>query len=110
MAEFQEVIKNWERMCDSCHERCELFDGLCPSVPNTLLNFDENDAATIERVVTKWAKEHPVYPTWEEWLKQTPFIECYRDSAGFECRRYNWKTPIPADIAEKLGLDPVSSQ
>lgn len=101
MAEFLEVMKNWERMCDSCHEYCELFDKLCPSVQNILLNFDENDAATIERVVTKWARENPeppVYPTWREYVMSLLSI----DDKGND--------RIPEDIAKILKIDPVNSQ
>lgn len=96
MAEFQEVMKNWERMCDSCHEYCELFDELCPSVPNILLNFDENDAATIERVVMKWAADHPIFPTWYEYL-----TDMY--PAAWDMIK---DKPIPTDIAQMLGLEP----
>lgn len=117
MTEFPKVMEQFKRMCgyysrDKMQKNCPM----CASYPNCNIGQCRKIAfekpARFAATVMRWAAEHPepVYPTWGEWLKQTPFIECYRDSAGFECRGYNWNTPIPADIAEKLGLDPVSSR
>ena len=69
-----------------------------------------------------WAKEHPEprYPTWAEWqhsmfpdasVKMMPCSFTSNDKLGcrglicLECR----KQPIPADIAEKLGIKPITT-
>jgi hypothetical protein len=66
----------------------------------------------IEKRVMKWAAEHPepVYPTWGEWLydmhvvsvqaRQTPLPNLYYTIESAMLK------PIPADIAEKLGIEP----
>jgi hypothetical protein len=61
--------------------------------------FETVDFAHIEQTVTEWAAEHPepVYPTWGEWLQRLYNSMNY---AGI------FITPIPADIAEKLGIEP----
>lgn len=103
MAEFQEVVKQWQRMCryysehadkgESCCTGCGLqsADG-CP----TIYGNEEIDTEKVERIVMKWAKEHPEpkYPTLGEWLR----------SIGLAYHRMI--DPIPADIAQKLGLEP----
>ena len=68
-----------------------------------------------------WAAEHPVprYPTWREWQKSTfsgatasvfPCSYVSRAELGCcgvcdTCRN----KPIPADIAEKLGIKPITT-
>ena len=69
-----------------------------------------------------WAKEHPAprYPTWDEWQhnmfpdaskKMMPCSFESRDKLGctglicLQCRM----RPIPADIAEKLGIKPITT-
>jgi hypothetical protein len=60
--------------------------------------FETVDFAHIEQTVTEWAAEHPVvYPTWGEWLQR---IYNSMNYAGI------FITPIPADIAQKLGIEP----
>ena len=67
-----------------------------------------------------WAKEHsvPRYPTWNEWLDSTfpnrsrdPSPCEFDDNRRFNCvsiKCYKCMTePIPADIAEKLGIRPI---
>lgn len=94
MAEFVQVMMDWCRMCRSCPgcEGCARKDD-CTMVPSVR---DRESVKLIEDAVTAWAKEHPapVYPTWEEWFR----------SLGVENRKVN--EPIPADIAEKIGLKP----
>ena len=60
----------------------------------------------LEKVITAWAAEHlePVYPTWEEWLIMQGIIKENPNGVG-------WPMPklferIPADTAEKLGIQP----
>jgi hypothetical protein len=70
--------------------------------------------------VMLWASEHPepVYPTWIEWLKKFGIISFEPDFhsllSAYPTRTNSVKVyineeggkPIPADIAQKLGLQP----
>lgn len=118
MAEFVEVAKHRKRMCESktsCAE-CALNIVNSGNGCNDLLL---NSPAEYERIVMKWAEEHPEpqYPTWEQWeSKLFPENEAYNLRCHFErCALYGTKQcepldcraeRIPADIAEKLGIKP----
>lgn len=67
----------------------------------------DTDWDKIADVVEKWAKEHtePQYPTWMKWLA----LEGVTDACGFHFQ-YKAYQPIPADIAEKLGLKPKEAK
>ena len=106
MTEFSEVIKQFKRMCRYYNgQKC----GGCPLYCKghgcnishcRMLAFEDKKFAN---VVTAWAAEHPesVYPTWVEWLRQTGVVP--HDQMCFHA----WLlTPIPADIAQKLGIKP----
>ena len=68
-----------------------------------------------------WAKEHPElrYPTWREWYTTTfPNVKLFFICPGYfgdgdinACGNYRCgecvNRPIPADIAEKLGIKPI---
>lgn len=92
MAEFQEVMKQWRRMCKmfSC-SKCPL-DEICSLDPQSRTDME---IATIEEFVIQWAEEHPepVYPTWNEWF------ETFDEGIDVD-------EPIPTDIAQKLGQRP----
>lgn len=110
MAEFQEVMRQWQRMCAdgsigyACAE-CKMYssidESICRGIPS------EDDAKNIERFVMSWAAEHPepVYPTWAVWLMEyftgrpekvdIPYL------TGMIVSRC-----IPADMAQKLGIEP----
>ena len=102
MAEFQEVMRQWRRMCAdgsigyACAE-CKMYssidESICRGIPS------EDDAKNIERFVMSWAAEHPepVYPTWYEYL-------CDMYQADWNLTIAN--NHIPADIAQKLGIEP----
>ena len=103
MAEFQEVIKQFKRMCwyysrDKVQKSCPM----CTSYPNCNIGqcrkiaFEQ--AAHFAATVMWWAKEHPepVYPTWYEWL-----TSIYPAAWALIADK-----PIPADIAKKLGIEP----
>lgn len=117
MAEFMEVMCAARRMCKSIDD--------CADCPLTdLCYFDkylkEYDGSLIqqEAVIMKWDAENPElrYPTWREW-HQSNFPDAYeyispcafmdRDNKCrndcLECREH----PIPADIAQKLGIKPI---
>ena len=125
MAEFQDVIIQMKRMCahfsPTCNG-CKLCMGkgtseFCGEEPKDI----RSHPALVEAAVMRWAKDHPepVYPTWEEWLQSVGVME----SSDGLLRRIKGQLlidgipahavptakvlqPIPADIAEKLGLQP----
>lgn len=121
MAEFQKVMNQWKRMCryytqkaGSAGDACAIckFEG---NGSNCLAIYEdyETDTEEVERVVMSWAAEHPepVYPTWEEWLEKQgvlDYIWDYNPVTKHIDRFLNSKAkkPIPADIAEKLGIEP----
>ena len=101
MSEFQEVARHWKRMCkqyrkpNTCHgcpiaEHQKMFEACSDG---------DVDTVAMEALVMAWAAEHPepVYPTWGEWLQMMYNSMNY---AGI------FITPIPADIAQKLGIEP----
>ena len=107
MAEFSEVMRQWRRMCThSDCESCEIIDKhAVHSCDKSMDELSEDDLQQIERVVMRWAAEHPgpVYPTWYEYLR-TIGMGCANSSAY----RDEWilTSRIPADIAQKLGIEP----
>ena len=116
MAEFQEVMRQWSRMCNAvpgkseciniCRDKqsgytCPMYDsGLCNK---SISSQTDKDRLEGEKTVMAWVAEHPepVYPTWVEWLRQNGVVP--RDQKCF----HDWLLkPIPADIAQKLGITP----
>ena len=125
MAEFQDVMKQAKRMCDAVRgcDNCPLDnkrDG-CP-----LAMFASKISLEIlgdaERIVMDWAAANPEprYPTWNEWQEANfqmaeraicaaHFMDagdagCYASVNNCDkCR----ERPIPADIAERLGIKPI---
>lgn len=117
MAEFAEVARAWKRMCSKMN-RCEgcpivaaSHGARCGVIPSTVAvkNIEE-----IEKAVTNWAAENPepVYPTWLEWLESLGYGIAFRDGSGIDGVdgwAFSFKEagkPIPADIAQKLGIEP----
>ena len=112
MAEFVTVMKDWQRMCASMQggiakcDNCPLFKVLCQYKPN-----EKVDLAGAEKIIEKWAEDNPepVYPTWIEWLHTTSAVDGTLDipvGDGTIFRVAIKNEPIPADIAEQLGLKP----
>lgn len=109
MAEYGNVMKEFRRMC--WHYRREFK---CDGYPLGGTNISQcrrfafDEPQEFEATVMQWVSEHPepVYPSWSEWLKGLGLIEHFGD-------RYGWGVsaridePIPADIAQKLGLQPL---
>lgn len=124
MAEFAEVIKQAQRMCNemSC-EDCPLEDVLeaCP-IGDTSFNAG---LASMEKLVMDWAAQNPEpkYPTWFCWQNdvfRNHGLEICPKSFGVDCPYNNVPTghecdicrnrPIPAYIAEKLGVKPIGGR
>lgn len=122
MAEFKDVHRNMVRMCDAMRAEdngcapCPL-DGICAK----FITLSEDAIATIERVVTQWAAEHPepVYPSWEEGWRQlfpngidTPCPSEYDAKYGHDCLKLSClnckRRSMPAEVAEKLGIKPIT--
>lgn len=129
MAEFKEVARQAKRMCKSFGEfcdECKIYrlagEDICVfrDIPGKWLIDKIPDA---EHIVMEWAEEHPEpkYPTWKEWWRRefpsadnniSPCTFGIRERFGcFEqgcevCRAQ----PIPADIAEKLGIKPIGGE
>ena len=103
MAEFQEVIRQFKRICDAAEgycSKCGIGDISCSMVDIV------NNTNEFEKRVMEWAALHPepVYPTWYEYVwsqlaKKEP-ISDHDLATWMENNR------IPADIAQRLGIAP----
>ena len=126
MAQFSEVMRQARRMCES------FSDGHCSECPIGNANVlecgitvtSEMDCKEVEHRVMQWAQEHPelVYPTWAEWQDSTfpnatarirpcwfipknPRMCNTLENCYGCCNR-----PIPAEIADKLGIKPKEAK
>lgn len=112
MAEFREVMTRFARLCDyysqrSCHG-CpvdeEGFNCACEKQ-----GYSKTSAEELEAIIMKWAAEHPepVYPSWYAWLANMGVvpIELPPDQAVI-VTDIGLLKKIPADIAQKLGIEP----
>lgn len=126
MAEFTEVIKQAKRICNmygtdevQC-KGCPLnrHNGCC--IFYNCFDCDDTYFIKIEKYVMDWAKENleTVYPSWEEAWKQlfpngidTPCPSEYGKKYGHDCVKVSCRNckqrPIPAEVAEKLGIKPI---
>lgn len=120
MAEFLEVMRQAQRMCDTYD--CDHCPLTYESVLCALASDKDLTYAVIKKFESKvmqWAKEHPEpqYPTWEEWhTKNFPDVvgnltPCtFAPISELRCAETNCRAcrsrPIPADIAKKLGIRP----
>ena len=124
MSDFVQTMKDWRRMCKA---QDDTTCGACSSCPmgddgKSCMavyedEFETVDFAHIEQTVTEWAAEHPVvYPTWGEWLIKIggAVKKLYAQQYHYEAAQPTQlievvevlDEPIPADIAEKLGIEP----
>lgn len=106
MAEFQETMAQWRRMCKtfSCG-KCQLKE-ICASDPES---YTDVEIARIEEAIASWAQENPepVYPTWFEFVWcQLAHKEPVSDQ---DLVAWMDNNHIPADIAQKLGIKPKES-
>lgn len=127
MAEFVDVLKMARRMCknvDACDD-CPIYDSLrryC-KLSRPLFSSDSN-FAKCEAAIMEWGAENPElrYPTWREWQRDhfpdasNTMRPCvYISYTDARCRDYKdcgdcQSQPIPADIARKLGIQPIAKE
>lgn len=124
MAEFSEVMRQAQRMCDHRRKRgltcidCDAMHICGFKIWDVGLDTLCADADA----VMAWAAEHPEpkYPTWIEWLEEIgvagrlPSVEpVFTENQEFYLRKLGFTPkahiPIPADLAEKLGLEPKNN-
>lgn len=127
MAEFIQVIKQAKRICNiygtdevqckGCplnrHNGCRIF--------YNCFDCDDTYLIKIEKHVMDWAKENPetVYPSWKEWHRNMfpnsdiSILPCWFMPSNpamcntlENCERCR-SQPIPAEIAKKLGINPI---
>lgn len=127
MAQFVEVMKQARRLCKEqqhidCCVRCPMQGKEGCMVVADAENIDYVEA---ERKIMDWAKEHPepVYQSWYQyqettfpghtrWICPMAFgIECPSKSTtdAHTCKVCR-DNPIPAEIAEKLGIKPKEKE
>lgn len=104
MAEFLEVHRQFDRMCWYYQRKCE-----CPmGCPMNGVNISQCRKIAFElpevteKTVMSWAAEHPAptYPSWYRWLIMMGAIGSVEDLFS------DLQREIPADIAQKLGIEP----
>ena len=108
MADFVQTMKDWRRMCMAMEKLhpiapccgCPLEEYGCPAIYEDNSHVDYSD---VEKKVAAWAAEHQEqsYPTWEEWLSDK-YNLAYNDDFRLAMSREH----IPADDAQKLGIEP----
>ena len=114
MAEFVQIMKDWRRMCKAQDDGSNR--DVCATCPFGILGEgcssiyeDDMDYAKLESVVVEWAKKHPLpkMMTFYEWLT-TLINDKYKNRIVDDHDFVAWldATPIPADIAQKLGIEP----
>ena len=111
MAEFQEVMRQWGRYCKGYTENHDDDCDGCPFEINGSCNSYAKDnaqyAEQIEKHITAWAAEHPEpqFPSWGEYLTQIGAVNFVEQAQTYVHTALFFK-PIPADIAQKLGIEP----
>lgn len=117
MAEFKEVVAQYERMCK--HYTLTVGCDYCPlhgkgCVDGRMPVYPLDKLEEYEKVVMDWAAKNPepVYPTWAEWLhnigvtiSDQPFSAPNISVYVFQVNSKMFD-PIPTNIAEKLGIQP----
>lgn len=125
MAEFQEVMKQWRRMCDKhlCSEKhcyAVTYDLICPITishegnPCSIgfVDCSPESMAQVEQIVMEWASENPEpvyeYPTWWEYLQSIGVLGVNASKTmGISYATDRICTErVPKDIAEALGIEP----
>ena len=114
MAEFQEVMKQFSRMCRfyqsrrSCPMECPMHGLDIQQCRKQLVDA----YADAEYAVMEWASEHPEpvyeYPTWWEYLQNIGVLDVnVHQTTGISYATDRICTErVPKDIAEALGIKP----
>ena len=118
MADFVQTMKDWRRMCNACQTEKDIC-GVCGCYPagnytpcimksmNKEADLEPDDLyfERLEKIIKAWAAEHPepVYGTWMEFIKR---FETGGRKSDDDFIIWMGTTPIPANIAEKLGIEP----
>ena len=77
----------------------------------TFTTYDEKQYKEVENLCREFIDHkhpEPVYPTWRDYLHSIGVLY-NKHTAGGDVTEIHWgnmMTPIPADIAEKLGIEP----
>ena len=105
---FQEVMRQYKRMCygKACSD-CDFYKfKMSLSHQMACLRFLKEYPVEAEALVMNWASEHPepVYPRWIDWLADVGLIINTANHYAFNFTAA--LDQIPADIAEKLGIEP----
>lgn len=120
MTDFVRTMRDWRRMCEKYTTNDDDCCVGCPVVDyhehgcGAIFEMDDIDWARYEQAIDKWAEENPepTYPTWEEYFISKGFLIPFWDERGTPlqqiCIYAKWalEKPIPADIAQKLGVKP----
>lgn len=112
MADFVNVMQNYNRMCHSfnvCRDGCPLMEHNAEESYDDCLQFAFKCPEAVQDAVEKWVEQNPEpkFPTIKKYLWE--MFEQYGiaqlTDEGFDLwMRY---TEIPADIADKLGIKPL---
>lgn len=125
MAEFTEVMRQAKRMCADSSGICNYSNCPLDNGKECRLNIelDGEDYNELERIIMDWAAEHPepVYPNWEDGWRQIFPDAKYTPCPGSFGVKYSVpdcvyractdckSSHIPAEVAEKLGIKPVTA-
>lgn len=117
MAEFQEVMYQMHRFCNSM--TCDCQDCEIYQYSNGVCLYDirmKDNGAALEKKIMSWAANHPEpkYPTWRQWLIRQGLVDFKpywspnipTGNTTIACLSSKALEPISADIAEKLGIEP----
>lgn len=115
MADFVQTMKDWRRLCETIQSQNQekQQSGWCKGCPlqgTCIIDTDIKDCTVnvftiIGKRIETWVEENPesVYPTWWEYLRAYGVTGANIPDSAVIYKLKNWK--IPADIAEKLGLE-----
>jgi hypothetical protein len=108
-------MKDWRRMCETIQSQNQQKSnsGWCSGCPlqwdcvidTGIKDYTDNAFAIIEKRIRSWAAEHPepVYPTWLEFVKA---YETGKPKSDPDFIYWMGTSSIPADLAQKLGIEP----
>lgn len=131
MAEFTEIMRQAKRLCAAHGGMCSMRNCPLDSGEACRLNvdLDGENYNELECIIMDLAAEHPepVYPSWEEgWKQLFPDADikrtfcpeifgdrykcdwCYDDNDDNDNCDECLERPMPAEVAEKLGIKPIT--